>query len=103
MSGQQAGKRKPKGSSTQNVKCLHYWHAQCWEFSPGDQVLALLPLVGSPFQAKFCGPNMVAKKVSDLNYLIATPDQKKSVQFCHVNLLKLYFARSPVTGLLVLL
>lgn len=26
------------------------------EFVPGDQVLALLPIVGSPFQAKFFGP-----------------------------------------------
>ncbi|XP_030271930.1 uncharacterized protein LOC115581177 isoform X1 [Sparus aurata] len=81
------------------MKRLHDRRAESREFSPGDQVLALLPLVGSPFQAKFCGPYMVAKKVSDLNYLISTPDRKKSVQLCHVNLLKPYFARSSVAGL----
>lgn len=69
------------------------------KFSLGDQVLALLPLVGSPFHANFCGPYAVAKKVSDLNYFISAPDWKKSVQLCHGNLLKPYFARSPVTGL----
>jgi transposase InsO family protein len=67
-------------------------------FSPGDQVLALLPLVGSPFQAKFTGPHTVVKKVSDQNYLIATPLRRKPNQLCHINLLKTYYDRvsSPV-------
>ncbi len=42
-------------------------------FQSGDQVLALLPIIGSPFQAKFAGPYTVARKISDLNYLITTP------------------------------
>ncbi len=46
-------------------------------FQSGDQVLALLPIVGSPFQAKFAGPYTVARKISDLNYLINTPDRRK--------------------------
>ena len=43
------------------------------EYSPGDQVLALTPLVTSPFQAKFVGPYTVSEKISDVNYLVATP------------------------------
>lgn len=43
------------------------------EFSVGDQVLALCPLVSSPFQAKYSGPYTVVERVSDQNYLIATP------------------------------
>lgn len=75
------------------MKSLHDRHAECCEFSPDDQVLALLPLVGSPFQAKFSGPYTVAWKVSDLIYLISTnwPEEGAVV-------LKPCFAHSPVSG-----
>ncbi len=63
------------------------------EFSPGDQVLALTPLVTSPFQAKFTGPYTVSEKVSDLNYRVSTPGKRKSSQLYHVNLLKPYYQR----------
>ncbi|XP_061744139.1 uncharacterized protein LOC133543542 [Nerophis ophidion] len=59
-------------------------------FNPGDQVLALLPIPGSPFTAKYSGPFTVMSQVSDLNYLLSTPDRKRSQQLCHVNLLKPY-------------
>lgn len=62
-------------------------------FKPGDQVLALLSLVSSPFCAKFVGPYTVVRALSDLNYEIATPDRKKITQICHVNLLKPFFSR----------
>lgn len=39
--------------------------AEHHQFSPGDQVLALTPLVGSPFQAKFTGTYTVEQQVSD--------------------------------------
>ncbi|MDA3078823.1 DDE-type integrase/transposase/recombinase, partial [Campylobacter sp. JMF_06 NA1] len=42
-------------------------------FEPGDSVLALLPIPGSPLQARYFGPYIVDKKVSDLNYVINTP------------------------------
>lgn len=80
------------------MKSLYDRRAERRKFSPGDQILALLRLVGSPFQAKYSGPYTVTRKVSELNYLISTPDRKKSVQLCHINLLKPYFARSPVSG-----
>ncbi len=60
----------------------------------GDQVLALLPVEGSPFQAQYTGPFVVVKQITDLNYLIATPDRRKSTQLCHINLLKPYYCRS---------
>ncbi|KAI7799880.1 hypothetical protein IRJ41_013806 [Triplophysa rosa] len=62
-------------------------------FNPGDQVLALLPLVSSPFCAKFGGPYTVVRALSELNYEIVTPDRKKRTQICHVNLLKPFFSR----------
>lgn len=48
--------------------------AEVRSFQQGDQVLALLPIVGSPFQVKFVGPYTAARQVSDLNYLIKTSD-----------------------------
>lgn len=63
------------------------------EFSPGDLVLALTPLVDTPFKAKFSGPYVVERKVSELNYVIATPNRKKTSRMCHVNLLKPYYSR----------
>lgn len=66
-------------------------------FCPGDQVLALLPLPASLFCAKFSGPYMVVHQVSDQNYLISTPEQKRCTQLCHVNLLKLFYSHSLVS------
>lgn len=47
-------------------------------FSPGDQVLALFPLPDSPFCAKFLGPYTVLRKVSDQNYILSTPERRKT-------------------------
>lgn len=66
------------------------------QFSPGDCVLALLPLVDSPFQAKYSGPFSVVQQVSDLNYLIETPGRRKSTRLCHINLLKPYIVAVAV-------
>lgn len=54
-------------------------------FEPGDQVLALLPVVVSPFQARFSGPFTVKSQMSDRDYLIFSPNWRKKVQWCHVN------------------
>ena len=66
-------------------------------FSPGDQVLALLPIVTSPFQAKFSGPHTVVKQISEQNYIISTPKRRKPTQLCHVNLLKPYYSCTSET------
>ena len=59
----------------------------------GDKVLALLPIPGRPFQARYFGPYTVEKKASDLNYIITTPDRRKQKQLCHINMLKEYVDR----------
>ena len=62
-------------------------------FKPGDKVLVLLPLLGEPLKARFSGPYLVKKKLNDVNYVISTPDRRKSKRVCHVNMLKEYFER----------
>ncbi len=64
-----------------------------------SQVLALLPFLSSPFQAKFTGPYMIAKCYPNNNYLLNTPNHRKKVQVCHVNLLKPFM--TPVSSLTV--
>ena len=63
------------------------------KFSPGEKVLALLPIPGRPLQARYFGPYEVERKVSDLNYILITPDQRKARQLCHINMVKPYFDR----------
>lgn len=53
-------------------------------FVPGDQVLALLPVNGSQFLASITGPCTVKSRMSDMDYMIVTPDKRKKVQWCHV-------------------
>lgn len=62
-------------------------------FQPGDRVLVLLPVVGSALQAKFSGPYVVDRKVSETDYVIQTPDRKKKTRVCHLNMLKRYVER----------
>lgn len=82
-------------SSQGKMKRLYDRKAEQRRFSPGDQVLALLPIVSSPFQAKFTGLFTVLRQLSDQNYLLSTPRCRKSTQLCHVNLLKPYYTRKP--------
>ncbi|TWW71146.1 hypothetical protein D4764_17G0006290 [Takifugu flavidus] len=67
--------------------------AEMCMFSPGDRVLALLPIPSSPFEARFSGPYTIKRKTSDTDYLLATPDRRRSTQLCHVNLRKPYYDR----------
>ncbi len=63
--------------------------AKSRSFQVGDRVLALsLPI--NPFQAKFTGPYSIAKRLSNNNYMLNTPDRRRKVQVCHINLLKSY-------------
>ena len=64
-------------------------------FSPCDQVLALLPIPGSPFGAKYSGPFTVLRKISERNYVVSTPKRRRKKQHSHVNLLKPYYS-SPL-------
>ena len=64
-------------------------------FQEGDRVLAFIPVPGSSLQAKYHGPYEIAKRISDTNYIINTPDRRKPTQLMHVNLIKLYKSRDP--------
>ena len=44
-------------------------------------------------QARYHGPYKVLKRVVDLEYVIETPDRRKSTQLCHVNMVKPYVER----------
>lgn len=60
-------------------------------FNPGDSVLVFLPIPGSVLQAKFIGPYVTDKKLSETDYVVRTPDKRRK---CQVNMLKLHVATS---------
>ena len=66
-------------------------------FKSGDKVLMLVPVTGKPFDVKYLGPYTVVEKINELNYLIRTPDRRKSKQMCHINMLKQYYERENVS------
>lgn len=65
-------------------------------FVVGDNVLVLLPIPGNPLKASFSGPWKILKKVSDVNYLVETPERRRPYQLCHINMLKAYKGRDKV-------
>lgn len=81
--------------SQSKMKKLYDRRAKLRNFEPGDKVMALLPVEHNPLYARFVGPYEVDEKVSDLNYVVRTPDRRKRVQLCHINLLKPYYERVP--------
>ncbi|PIK42952.1 hypothetical protein BSL78_20195 [Apostichopus japonicus] len=52
-------------------------------FQTGEKVLVLLPVHGEPLRARFSGPYRVAKKISDVNYIIDTPGRRKTSVLFH--------------------
>ncbi|XP_069993527.1 uncharacterized protein [Penaeus vannamei] len=71
--------------------------AQQRNFKVGDKVLAYIPIPGSPLAAKYQGPYAIERKLNDTNYIIKTPDRRKTTQSIHINRLKLYMSNSPDT------
>jgi len=71
-------------SSQEKMKLWYDQKARARTFQPGDQVLVLLPLHGQP---RYCGPYTVEQKVSEVDYVIKTPDRRKERRLCHVNCL----------------
>ena len=67
------------------------------QFRVGDQVLVLLPVPGSPLEARFMGPYKVLERIGDLDYVVATPDRRKRTQKCHVNMVKPYHVQTENT------
>ena len=71
-------------------------------FQTGDKVLVLLPLSGHPLKAQFHGPYEIIWRVSDLDYILRTPDRRKKIQLCHVNVIRSYYERGKQNPILAL-
>lgn len=82
--------------SQQTMKERYDKNAREREFNENDEVLVLLPLPGHPLSAKFCGPYRVCRRISVTDYLIETPDRRKSHQICHINMLMPYVRPQPM-------
>ncbi|PIK38004.1 hypothetical protein BSL78_25158 [Apostichopus japonicus] len=81
--------------SAQNSMKLRYdKRAVDRSFSPGNKVLVFLPVPNSPLHARYFGPYVIHKKVSDTDYIVLTPDRRKSKRLCHINMLKKYYERN---------
>ena len=85
--------QKTLKSSQDKMKSWHDQKARAQTFHLGDQVLVLLPLHGQPLQARYCGPYTVEQKISEVYYVIKTPDRWKEKRLRHVNMLKPYYSR----------
>src|SRR5688572_32992923 len=62
-------------------------------FEVGEKVLLLLPLIGKPLQAKYAGPYVIEKRLGEVDYVVSTPDRRKTKRVVHVNLLKKFVVR----------
>ena len=58
-------------------------------FSPGDEVLVLLPTESSKMTATWKGPFQIVRKLSDVNYQVNVGASRGLVTY-HINLLKRY-------------
>jgi hypothetical protein len=58
-------------------------------FSPGDEVLVLLPTESSKMTATWKGPFRIVRKLSDVNYQVNVGARRGLVTY-HINLLKRY-------------
>ena len=85
-----------KNSQTR-MKTWYDRNARRREFKAGDKVLVFLPVRSNPLQARFFGPYEIETKLSDVNYVVKTPDRRKGKRMCHINMLKEYFERSEST------
>ena len=64
-------------------------------FDAGEKVLILLPIPGDPLRTRYSGPYVVDKKVSDVNYVIRSPDRQGEKRLCHVKIVKKYVESNP--------
>ncbi|XP_076031970.1 uncharacterized protein LOC143019877 [Oratosquilla oratoria] len=63
-----------------------------------DQVLVYLPVAGEPLMAKYQGPYTILEKASSLNYIIHTPEKRKTKRLVHINTLKPFYHRIPIAS-----
>lgn len=85
------------------MKTLYDKNSKVRTFLVGDKVLLFLPIPGSPLKSKYCGPYEVSQVLNSLNYVVKTPDRRKSTRIAHVNQMKLYVERDPEKSFPVLI
>ena len=75
------------------------WKTKVWydkntlkqTFKPGDKALVICPIPSHPLRARFCGPHVVERKVSEVDYVVYMPERCKQRRLCHINMLKTYY------------
>lgn len=84
-------------TAQKKMKACFDKNAKTRQFSPVDKVLVLLPIPGASLQARYSGPYVI-EKVSDYDYIVATPDHARRNRLCHISMLKPYHVRGePVS------
>ena len=73
--------------SQSKMKVRYDQKARDQKFNIGDKVLVFLPITDHSLQARYHGPHTIMQKVSDVDYIVPTPDHRKQSQLCHVNML----------------
>lgn len=76
------------------MKTWHDKKAKHREFQQGNKVRVILPFQGHPLQAKFSSPYRIIKRGSPTNYVVSTPDIRRSQRLTHLNMLIPYYARN---------
>ena len=76
-------------------------------FKPGE-VLLLSTTHSAPLDFRYSGPYVVKQKVGNVDYIICTPEHRKSTRLVHVKLFKTFFSVdnqfcSPVDSILKLI
>ena len=66
-------------------------------FQPGQKVLLLLPSSESSLLAKWQGPFEVTRKMGPVTYELSMPERRKKHQTFHVNLLREWKDRNPLS------
>ncbi len=78
------------------MKALYDQKSVSRQFQPGDSVMVLLSVPGSALQTKFIGPYIVDRQLSEINYVVRTPDRRRKTNLCHVNMLKTSVTRDEL-------
>lgn len=65
------------------MKVWYDKNARNRNFETEDKVPVVLPIPGHPLQARYDGPYEIESKISDLNYVVSTPDRSKQKNVSH--------------------
>ncbi|XP_068243231.1 uncharacterized protein [Palaemon carinicauda] len=90
-------------TAQEKMKINYDKKAKTRSFKVGDAVLLYHPIAGSPLREKYQGPYTITQRISPTNYIIATPDKRKSTQLVHINLLKAYLSPSTAESKTVMI